>query len=385
MIRSLLMFGALVVATVAAAQEPLVKPRKFDAIAIPLLSFNSDFGVGVGAVGGSYVYSGEKTPYAHGIAAQGYATSRGFQNHWLRYDGPQLIGRSRLEGRIEYKRELLSPYYGPGNMSMRAADLDDTDQQLNYDRWSPSAWLRIRTPLDRIARPLSTYVGYAYRCTRVTLYPGSVLSADMPLGIEGGSTGQLSGGLLWDTRDDENDTTRGWLHEIALRHSSTPTASRYSFSGATVSSRVFTTLGTPRLVFAQRAALDQLFGDVPFFEWSSFGGINAVEGIGGMSSIRGVPRNRFVGVTKAVSNSELRFTAFQFPLLGEPLKVGGLALLDLGRTWHPGTDDGPWYRWHPGIGAGIRGTRRAAVIRIDYAMATETFRQGLYLTFGHLF
>jgi hypothetical protein len=40
---------------------------------------------------------------------------------------------------------------------------------------------------------------------------------------------------------------------------------------------------------------------------------------------------------------------------------------------------------HPGLGAGVRLARRAAVLRFDYALATETWRQGVYVTFGHMF
>jgi outer membrane protein assembly factor BamA len=86
-----------------------------------------------------------------------------------------------------------------------------------------------------------------------------------------------------------------------------------------------------------------------------------------------------------LSNTELRVQAFRFPLLGEPVRVGGLVLFDMGRVWHPGTDNGPWHRVHPGLGAGVRLARRAAVLRLDYALATETWRQGIYVSFGHMF
>jgi outer membrane translocation and assembly module TamA len=124
---------------------------------------------------------------------------------------------------------------------------------------------------------------------------------------------------------------------------------------------------------------------VPFFEWPLTGGVTTSEGIGGMSSVRGIERNRFAGNIKAFTNTELRVRAFDFPVLGERVTVGGVGFVDLGRVWHPGVRDGAWWKWHPGVGGGLRLVRRAAVVRLDYAMSPETLRQRMYLSFGHMF
>jgi outer membrane translocation and assembly module TamA len=128
-----------------------------------------------------------------------------------------------------------------------------------------------------------------------------------------------------------------------------------------------------------------LIGEVPFFEWVSTGGVSTSEGIGGMSSVRGIERNRFAGNIKAFSNTELRVQAFDFRLFKEPVTVGGVAFMDLGRVWHPNVVDGPWWKWHPGVGAGVRVARRAAVLRFDWALSPETGRSRVYLNFGHMF
>jgi outer membrane translocation and assembly module TamA len=67
------------------------------------------------------------------------------------------------------------------------------------------------------------------------------------------------------------------------------------------------------------------------------------------------------------------------------MKLGAAAFFDVGRVWHPGVADGPWHQWHPGVGAGLRVARRAAVIRVDWAMSTETGGQRFYMNFGHMF
>ena len=104
-----------------------------------------------------------------------------------------------------------------------------------------------------------------------------------------------------------------------------------------------------------------------------------------MSSVRGIERNRFVGNIKVFSNSELRVHARTCGILGQPMRLGAAAFLDVGRVWHPGVTDGAWHHWHPGVGVGLRLTRRAAVMRMDYALSTETGGQRLYLNFGQMF
>ncbi|MFL5318149.1 MAG: Omp85 family outer membrane protein [Myxococcaceae bacterium] len=376
--------------TTVVAQPDQVKPepakeKKFDAIAIPLLSYNSDQGVGFGAVGGAYLYAPGYKPYRHALALNVFFTTLGIQNHWIRYDGPRLIGNNRLELRVEHRRELLAPYYGVGNVSSPGFNGDVTDKRFNYDRLSPGAWVRLRGQPFGDGHPFQPYIGYAFRYTRVHVYPGSVLEQEQPLGIAGGPTGQLIGGLLWDTRDDENDATRGGAEELSVRAAARPTGSAYNFWGVTLSERRYFKLGSPRLVFAQRFTADALFGDVPFFEWANIGGTATPEGIGGMSSVRGIPRNRYAGDVKVFSNSELRFYAFDFPFRGEPVHVGGLMLVDFGRVWHPNVDDGAWYSWHPGVGAGIRVARKAAVLRFDWGYAPEFNRNAVYVSFGHMF
>ncbi|HLL02684.1 MAG TPA: BamA/TamA family outer membrane protein [Myxococcaceae bacterium] len=384
MLLPVLLLSVISAAPVDAASKPAVKNTGMDAIALPVLNFNSDFGVGYGAVGGMYLYGEGHTPYQHGLGAMVYFTNRGIQNHYLRYDGPGLLGPLRVEARFEYRREFYSPFYGAGNRSAPDFHGRENDEQYNYEKGSPGAWVRLRWhPLGE-PHPLQTYVGYSWRHTRVEPYQRSMLAQLEPVGIDGGTTGQVLAGALWDTRDHETDPTTGGVEEVALRLSSGATISDYRYMGVTLSERRYFRLSS-RVTFAQRLSLDMLFGEVPFFEWSAAGGVLYTEGVGGMSSVRGVERNRFAGNIKVFSNSELRVHALEKRILGQPMKLGVTGFLDVGRVWHPGVQDGPWHQWHPGVGAGLRVSRRAAVIRVDWALSTETGGQRFYMNFGHMF
>ena len=367
-----------------AAQEQK-KKKKLDAIGVPLVSYNSDLGFGFGLVGGGYYYSPGYTPYRHAVAAQIFFTTRGIQNHWIRYDGPNLIGKMRVELRGEYRRELFFPYYGAGNNSSPGVVGGGTDKATSFDYFFPGGWFRVRAkPLER-HKQFELFAGYGYHWARIKQYAGSVLQQESPNGVQGGSYGLLSFGAFWDSRNSEADPSSGGVDELAVRFSSAATGSRYNYVGLTATDRHYFALGTPKLILAQRVIVDAIWGSAPFFEWSQFGGIAGGEGIGGMSSVRGVPRDRYQGNVKVVSNSELRWYPISFRVFGERTRAGGLLFFDMGRVWQQDVTDGPWWLWHPGVGAGLRIVRREAVARLDVGFATETWRPGIYVTFGHMF
>lgn len=366
--------------------EAPVKPPEevhtgVDGIAVPLVSFNTDVGFGFGAAGGVYFY-GDKKPYAHALSAQVFFTTKGVQSHFINYDAPGLIGPLRFEAHIEYARDLYAPYYGPGNISSPGAP-PDPGKRFSYLLTQPMVWTRLR--YRGKSSPFEPYFEYRYRSVSVQVYPSSILVERPPAGIEGGAIGVFTLGALWDTRDSEADTTRGELLEAALRGATHFTGSDFAFGGFTVSGRKYLSLFTPMVVLAGRVMVDGTFGDTPFFVWPYFGGISNAEGIGGQSSVRGVPRDRYQGDLKAFGNLELRISPFRFHLFGGDMKLGAVGFIDSGRIWHAGVDDGGIGEWHSGAGAGLRLTRAEAVVRMDYGVDLQTQRKALYLAFGQLF
>ena len=195
-----------------------------------------------------------------------------------------------------------------------------------------------------------------------------------------GPRGSCCAGALWDTRDDESDPDvrrRGGGGAARVRPG---TGSRYQYAGVTLSERRYIKITARGSCFAQRLALDMLFGEVPFFEWSTTGGVNVSEGIGGMSSVRGIERNRFAGNVKVFSNSELRFQVAGCPSSASRWRWARWCSWTSGRVWHPGVDGRQVARVAPGRRRRLRFSRRAAVVRMDYARSTETGRQRFYIT-----
>lgn len=355
-----------------------------DALAVPLLSFNSDVGVGYGAAGGAIIYGKGYFPYKYSLSAQVFFTTHGIQSHFIHIDAPNLIGPVRIESKLEYRHDLFAPYFGPGNESSPGVIGNRRERQFSYDLHSPTGMARARWRPLGDATPLEVSAGYMYEQITIKEYGGSLLSEQNPIGVLGGPNGMVLYGISWDTRDFETNPSKGAFYELAFRSAGSLTGSRYAYSGITLNLRQYVPIGD-KVVFAQRVVADFLLGNVPFYEWSRIEGPTTIEAIGGMTSVRGVPRQRFQGDFKVISNSEVRYNFWGFPLLKQRVDLGVVGLVDLGRVWQPGIPDGPWYQWHPGVGAGLRAARRAAVARLDWGLDTENGRQAIYITFGQMF
>lgn len=359
-----------------------------DIAGVPLLSFNSDTGVGFGAVGGAFFYGPGYRPYQHALSAQIFFTTFGIQGHYLAYDAPRLLGPIRVEAHLEFHRELYTPFYGAGNDTVPGETLDEAKTRLGYLGTLATLWVRFRLRPFGEGHPFQLYAGYQYGRNSVRPYPDSIIRNLQPPGAAGGDNPHVLGGILWDTRDDEMDATKGSYAELSGRMARKWTNSEFEYQGLSVSFRKYVPIFTPKFLLALHAAGDHLWGNVPFWEWVNFGGISHFEGIGGQHTVRGVPRDRYQGNTKVFGNAELRFYVIEFPALGATIKIGGDVFFDTGRVWHPGVPDGKLFQasgWHSGAGGGLRLARRAAVIRADYGVELGTGRQAIYLTFGQLF
>jgi hypothetical protein len=146
--------------------------------AVPLVSYSSDTGLGLGLRGVVQGRAADSAPYAFSLEAQGFATTGGAQFHYAFFDVPRLAGGSlRLDLLAGYDRNSAAPYYGIGNHPALAADA-----WTRFDTFLeeyPVLRARMRGPLWR---DLSAIGGYRLLLQRVTADPQSLLAHDAPLG-----------------------------------------------------------------------------------------------------------------------------------------------------------------------------------------------------------
>lgn len=327
------------------------------------------------------------------------------QSHDIRIDVPYALnGKVRLQPGIFFDRTINSGYFGLGNASKAVTDANgEVGRRYQFKHQELRARLNLRSP---IAQDFSVAYGVQIRYLNPHSYEGSKLEEDaaartdddQPLiyGLRPLDIGILSGGLIYDTRDDEIYPTRGAYDLVGVRLAgATPTSSDVYWGGFNFILRRYARLGGP-FVLAGRIFGDFMAGHVPFYDLSQGGAFIAVDLPGGPQGIRGVPNGRYSGLVKMVGNVELRGWLLNFKIAGEKFKIGPDLFFDMGRVWNsysfddPADGDGPGLKF--GAGGGLHvlwGT--AALFRVELAYSPDAsaanpgFPIGIYVADSVMF
>ena len=135
--------------------------------------------------------------------------------------------------------------------------------------------------------------------------------------VDGGFISSLRAGLMYDSRNVENNPTKGiWAeaHVIAAPKFLGTSVPHYKFC-ATM--RQYLPLGTPKLVFAYRLAYQGFFGNAPWYAmpvYTTMGPKPDYDGLGGYRTVRGIMLNRVQGLHTGFYNAELRYRFIDFKL-----------------------------------------------------------------------
>jgi hypothetical protein len=322
--------------------------------AVPLTSFSSDVGLGLGLRGVVQRTTEGTPPYRWSLEAQGFATTAGTQFHYVSFDVPHIAGTGiRIDGLAGYYRNQAAPYYGIGDHP--APSDAEPASYYSYLEEVPLARGRLRVP---VIGSLSAAVAYRFLSQGVTAGQGSLLARDAPLGATGGPYGEASAGLALDTRDDEMSTTEGVLLEITGRTTGAALGSRYVSGGAFASAAVFKSI-VRRLVVATRLAADVTWGEVPFDRMQDFGSIVTpfaiVSGVGGALTVRGLRQSEYIAPIKAIANAEIRWQFAQLRVWQHDVRLTSVSFIDGGEVWGAGDSIRSFPRGlHGAFGEGLR-------------------------------
>ncbi|MCX6601920.1 MAG: hypothetical protein NT025_10240, partial [bacterium] len=102
--------------------------------------------------------------------------------------------------------------------------------------------------------------------------------------------------------------------------------------------------------------------------------VQVLPSIGGNSTLRGSPQDRYLDQAAALANAELRFPIWW--------RFGGVAGMDAGRVWH-NVKELSRRDWASNPVFGLRFYMDTFVVRVDAGLGRET--TGLYFNFGHAF
>ena len=143
---------------------------------------------------------------------------------------------------------------------------------------------------------------------------------------KGGIHHSFTGGIVFDTRNNEPCPTQGIWSEIVMMHSINQLV---SFGKLGITHRQYFAL-TDNLSAAMRISYQQqLYGSMPFYMYPylvfSYLPSPEFDGIGGSKTVRGILRNRIVGKGTLFANAELRYKFWHFkitsPIIFPPMKI----------------------------------------------------------------
>lgn len=382
---------------------------------IPAVNFNTDEGLGLGALASIYRYDGETSPYKFSSTFLIFATTRGVHSHRIDFDALKLAkGRLRLSGRVQSDITRSNPFCGVG----RSADCDQAEAESAADTLGlegderdtfvrryylysyirPNLNLTGRYRVGDLDRDMKQEVFGSLR----TMYfqpgdfnaripdPGSAYSQYVGEGAdldkEQGWLSVVQLGVMADTRDFESSPSSGYWVEASARGAHGMIGSGFEYVGINTTGRFyFPILPEGRLVSANRVAFDAMTGDVPLREMAEMGGSQIYNFGGGLNAGRGIRQRRYVGRVKGLVQPEVRWRFLSVDSIGLDLSLLAFAdMLFVARDWDSLGDLG-----RPAVGQG--GGLRIAfddnfIIRADVGFsAEEEYSPSVYIDINNLF
>lgn len=373
------------------ARIVLRDPNKHDYLflVIPILSFNSDEGVGGGAIFALHHFHGGVVPLRDDFSLRLFVTSQLVQRHEIRWEGLEVLDLPlRMWVRLGFFSTLTQPFCGYGmgvTCDEGVAERQAFDRNLEEDTDPFNDFVRryyqlryIRPHGDVIVRwrlrdkPHRVELLGGYRLAwyysgsffEEGPYAGSLYSKIFPEGEEGfASTPQL--GFTVDNRDFEPAPTSGYFFEASIRGGHPAWGSDWQWAGMNASFHGYDRLlESPQVVYAGRILVDLADGDMHTEEMAEIGGTRDYGAFGGQWIGRGVRDRRYNGKLKVIHQSELRADLFDFEVFNIRFDVGTALFADLGwigfdkdniRGDFPPVSlaDGPADPWPPGHPLGI--------------------------------
>jgi len=259
---------------------------------------------------------------------------------------------------VDYDKYLKNNYFGIGNESAFK------DREV-YTR-EP---LEITLTVSRGFRP--TLVGqFGLRYKTVNNYnfeENSRLKNTTPeLNVSRATVSSIYTNLRFDTRDSYINPSAGLVLQGEAEFAFNTGFANVSYQRIAAWFHYYQTLLYPKTILAIRLNLQSLFGDdIP---------VQFLLPIGGGSTLRGSPQDRFLGKTSAIFNCELRF-----PLIW---RFGGVVGFDAGKVWDS-LADFDLKDWATNPTFGLRFYMSNFLVRIDIGLGKDS--TGFYFNFGHVF
>ena len=343
----------------ASAQDVVKKGINFGPL--PAIGFSTDLGMQYGLLSDIYWY-GDGSTYPDYVWKANVEVSRytkGNAVYHAYFDSKYLIPGIRLSADVTYLGNKTCGFYGFNGAAARYfKDMDKiVDGQGLYLMRRDDFRVEL-TAQGKIGNSHWGWVGgLAYNMYNVDHAKNKGLSEDRDKDISlydiyvangiipeaeknGGSHLEFKAGVVYDTRDHENNPSRGTNLEVFFYGSpdmlnGNRNGYRNDYLKLAVHFKQFFTLVQDRLVFGGHVAYQGLVaGNSPFYTLQTIMPVNRkkiiTDGLGGYSTIRGVIINRLLGNGLAWGNFELRWNFARFKLFNQNFILATNPFFDLG-------------------------------------------------------
>lgn len=338
--------------------------------ALPSVSYDADYGFQYGALTNIYYFGDGSTypEYLHSLYLEASYTTKQYGVFRFFYDSKYAIPNHRLTVDVTYLPDALSDFYGfNGYQSVYNPAWTD-DKSSDY---VSRAFYKMKRDLFRVAVDLqkpvtdSWYLNYGagvlgYNVGEVdldmlnkgkdaedqlpdveSLYEKYVLwDIISPNEARGGWHPYLRGGLTYDTRNQQQNPSRGIYSDAFLTYTAAfGDMKEYNNLKFNFNFRHYLPI-TENISFAYRVGTQlNMFGKSPFYINSYMNTLFIqrviYEGLGGGNSLRGIVRNRILSDGFAFANVELRLKLWKFKIGKENFYVGINPLFDAGMVLQP--------------------------------------------------
>jgi len=326
---------------------------------LPILSYDSDIGFGYGLK--TFLLSQLELKESFDITL--FNSTKGERWYRFVFSLPDFEIRQRtvypvgLDFIMEYDRLKKNSYFGTGSIS-----------KFNAREFFTSELIEMKIQMSRGFSPwFVAQAGFKFNSIRnFNFEENSNLHA---LGGLNTSTSRYYGmfaNIRYDTRNSFINPSKGVVLQVEVLYAPILSINNVSFEKVSLTAQYYYKLFYPTTILAARLQLQGLAGrDIP---------VQNLISLGGNSTLRGCPLNRFLDKVSALANIELRFPIYW--------RFGGIAGMDAGNVWHE-TGIMSFKDWRFSSSIGLRFYMDTFIVRLDMGFSPET--TGIYMNFGHIF